>query len=85
MRVITGFAVASAVTIISSAIVPAYAIDARVARACDVLVARAFPPRQAGNPASGSARGGAKDQRDYFNKCVANGGKMDDDTPAKSK
>ncbi|WP_050424308.1 hypothetical protein [Bradyrhizobium tropiciagri] len=84
MRVISGFAVASAV-IASGAVAPAYAIDVQVARACDALVARAFPPRQPGNPASGSARGGAKDQRDYFNKCVANGGKMDDDTSPKSK
>ncbi|WP_246667372.1 hypothetical protein [Bradyrhizobium macuxiense] len=84
MRVISGFAVASAV-IMSGAIAPAHAIDVQVARACDALVARAFPPRQPGNPASGSARGGAKDQRDYFNRCVANGGKMDDDTPPKSK
>jgi len=71
--------------IISGAIAPAFAIDAQVARTCDALVARAFPPRQLGNPASGSARGSAKDQRDYFNACVAYGGKMDDDTPAKSK
>lgn len=84
MRVISGFAVASTV-IMSGAIAPAHAIDAQVARTCDALVARAFPPRQPGNPASGSARGGAKDQRDYFNKCVTNGGKMDDDTPPKSK
>ncbi|WP_420970378.1 hypothetical protein [Bradyrhizobium sp. B120] len=85
MRVVNGFAFASAMIIMSCAIVPAHAIDAKVARACDALVARAFPPRQPGNPASGSARGGGKDQRDYFNKCVANGGKMDDDTPPKSK
>ena len=85
MRVDNGFAVASAVIVISSAIVPARAIDARVARACDALVAKAFPPRQPGNPASGSARGNAKDQRDYFSKCVANGGKVDDDASLKSK
>ncbi|MGF6309511.1 hypothetical protein ABIB82_003891 [Bradyrhizobium sp. i1.8.4] len=85
MRVITGFAVASAVIIVSGAMLPAHAIDAQVARACDALVAKAFPPRQPGNPASGSPRGGAKDQRDYFNKCVANGGKMDDGTAPRSK
>ena len=81
MRVISGFAFASAVIIMSGAIVPAHAIDAQVARTCDALVARAFPPREPGNPASGSARGGAKDQRDYFNKCVANGGKSIEDPP----
>ncbi|WP_338831588.1 hypothetical protein [Bradyrhizobium sp. 27S5] len=85
MRVIIGFAVVSAATIVSSAIVPARAIDVKVARACDALVAKAFPPRQPGNPASSSANGNAKVQRDYFNKCVANGGKMDDAAAAKSK
>ncbi|MGY4569186.1 hypothetical protein [Bradyrhizobium sp. USDA 3256] len=85
MRVISGFAIALAVIMISGAMAPAHAIDVQVARACDALVAKAFPPLQPGNPASGSARGGAKAQRDYFNKCVANGGRMDDDTPPKSK
>ena len=85
MRVVTGFAIAPAVIIISGIVVPAHAIDVKVARACDALVAKAFPPLQPGNPASGSAKGGAKAQRDYFNKCVANGGKMDDDAPANSK
>ncbi|MGY4478074.1 hypothetical protein [Bradyrhizobium sp. USDA 3364] len=85
MRVTNGFAMAAAVMVVSSAIAPAHAIDVQVARACDALVAKAFPPRQPGNPASSSASGNAKVQRDYFNKCVANGGKMDDDAPPKSK
>ena len=84
MRVINRFAVVAA-AVIFSAVTPAHAIDAQVARACDALVARAFPPRQPGNPASGSARGGAKDERDYFNTCVAIGGKMGDETHPKSK
>ncbi|MBB4427314.1 hypothetical protein GGD66_005896 [Bradyrhizobium sp. CIR48] len=41
-------------------------------------MAKAFPPRQIGNPAAGSAKGTAKDQRAYFQKCVANNGKVDD-------
>ena len=65
----------------------AWAITVEVARACDEAVAKAFPPRQVGNPAAGSVKGSAKDQREYFNKCVANGGKVDDepakDNPAK--
>jgi hypothetical protein len=60
----------------------AYAVTAEVARACDALVAKTFPPRVVGNPAAGSAKGTAKDQQDFFRKCVANGGKMDD-APAK--
>ena len=61
----------------------ASAVTVEVARACDAAVAKAFPPRQIGNPASGSSKGTARDQRDYFNKCVANGGKVDD-VPADS-
>ena len=64
------------------------AITAEVARTCDAAVAKAFPPKQVGNPAAGSAKGSAKEQRDYFNKCVANNGKVDDapaDAPKDSK
>jgi hypothetical protein len=31
-----------------------------------------------GNPAAGSAKGSGKDAQAYFNKCVKNGGKVDD-------
>ncbi len=54
------------------------AITAEVARACEAASAKAFPPRQIGNPAAGSSKGTAKDRLDYFNKCVANNGKVDD-------
>ena len=56
----------------------ASAITVEVAKKCNSLVAKAFPPRQVGNPAAGSTKGTAKSERDYFNKCVANGGNMDD-------
>ncbi|WFU39473.1 hypothetical protein QA640_34705 [Bradyrhizobium sp. CB82] len=56
----------------------ASAVTAEVARACDAAVAKAFPPRQIGNPAAGSTKGTGKQQRDYFNKCVENNGKVDD-------
>lgn len=56
----------------------ASAITLEVARACDAAVAKAFPPRQIGNPAAGSTKGTAKERRDYFNKCVSNNGKVDD-------
>lgn len=53
------------------------AITAEVARACETAAAKAFPPRQIGNPAAGSSKGTAKERLDYFNKCVANNGKVD--------
>jgi hypothetical protein len=55
----------------------AEAITVEVAKKCNVLLAKQFPPRQAGNPAAGSSKGSAKDERDYFKKCLDNGGNMD--------
>ena len=55
----------------------ASAITVEVAKKCNVLLAKQFPPRVAGNPAAGSAKGSSQDERDYFKKCVANGGNMD--------
>jgi hypothetical protein len=54
----------------------ASAVTVEVAKKCNALTAKAFPPRQVGNPAAGSAKGTGKDERDYYRKCVANGGKM---------
>ena len=62
----------------------ASAITAEVARACDAAVAKAFPPRQVGNPAAGSLNGTPKDKRDYYQKCVANDGKAGDLPPAQA-
>jgi hypothetical protein len=56
----------------------ASAISVEVAKKCNSLLEKAFPPREPGNPAAGSSKGTAQDQRDYFNKCVASGGNMDD-------
>ena len=63
----------------------ASAITAELAKKCEILMAKAYPPRQAGNPAAGSAKGTAQDQRIYFNKCVANGGKVDDSDPKETR
>ncbi|MHC2467840.1 hypothetical protein [Bradyrhizobium embrapense] len=54
------------------------AITVEVARKCNALVAKNFPPRQPGNPAAGSAKGNGQAERDYFKKCVDNGGNADD-------
>lgn len=55
----------------------AKAISAEVAKKCKILRAKQFPPRQIGNPAAGSAYGSGQDKREFFRRCVANGGKMD--------
>jgi hypothetical protein len=55
----------------------ASAVSVRVAKKCDALAAKAFPPREFGNPAAGSAKGTGREERAYYKKCVANGGKVD--------
>jgi hypothetical protein len=56
----------------------ASAITVEVAKKCNALIAKNFPPREPGNPAAGSAKGSGRVQRAYFSKCVENGGKMED-------
>lgn len=80
LRTLVGLAAALTLAVPATA----SAITVEVARACEAAVAKAFPPRQIGNPAAGSAKGTAKDQREYFKKCVANNGKVDD-APAEAK
>jgi hypothetical protein len=57
------------------------AITVELARKCEALTYKAFPPRVIGNPAAGSAKGSGKDAQAYFAKCVKNGGKMDEAEP----
>jgi hypothetical protein len=68
-----------ALLFVATALVPtgASAVTVEVAKKCNMLVAKEFPPREPGNPAAGSAKGTAQDQRAYFSKCVTNGGNMD--------
>jgi hypothetical protein len=61
------------------------AITVEVARKCQAFTAKAFPPREAGNPAAGSAKGTGLDQHNYFMRCVANGGRVDDASPKERK
>src|ERR1700741_416198 len=61
--------------------VRASAITAEVARKCAALTAKTYPPQVPGNPAAGLEKGTVRFKRDYFNKCVANGGNMDNDVP----
>ena len=59
----------------------ASAITAEVARKCVALTDKAYPLRVRGNPAAGRTHGTARDVRNYFNKCVANGGEMQGQAP----
>src|SRR5215813_6800923 len=53
-------------------------ITVELAKKCEALTAKAFPPRVIGNPASGRAKGSGKDAQAYFDKCIKNAGKVDD-------
>jgi hypothetical protein len=56
----------------------ALAITAEVAKKCGGLTDKAYPPREPGNPAAGHLNGTSQDVENYFNKCVANGGRVPD-------
>ena len=61
------------------------AITVEVARKCHALTSKAFPAREAGNPAAGSAKGSGLEQQSYFKRCVTNGGRVDDPSPKDGK
>jgi hypothetical protein len=71
--------IASALLLGSFVLIPitASAITVEVAKKCNALVNKQFPPRQIGNPAAGSLKGTGKAQREFFNKCIAENGKVD--------
>ena len=52
----------------------ASAVTVEVAKKCEALMTRAFPPRIPGNPAAGSDKGTGADQQKYYENCLANGG-----------
>jgi hypothetical protein len=58
----------------------ASAVTVEVAKKCEALMTRAFPPRIPGNPAAGSDKGTGADQQKYYENCLANGGNSGDNT-----
>jgi len=55
-----------------------FAVTAEVAKKCQSLSAKAFPPRVPGNPAAGLMHGTGRDASEYFRKCVENGGNVEE-------
>jgi hypothetical protein len=53
------------------------ASPAELARKCDALTAKAFPPIEPGNPAAGSTKGSGSEAQAYFRKCITNDGRVD--------
>ena len=56
----------------------ASAVSLDVAKKCNELTVKAYPPRVIGNPAAGSTKGSAAGKKAYFDECVAKGGNVDD-------
>ena len=63
----------------------ASAVTVEVARKCEGLMAKAFPLREPGNPAAGNTKGNGREAQSYFEKCVANGGNVDDNAAKQTK
>ena len=62
----------------------AAAVTADLARKCSALMAKAYPPREPSNPAAGSAKGDGLAAQTYYQKCLANNGKVDDNAGAQA-
>jgi len=72
-----GSALAVSVCILAGSMTgSASAVTSEVAKKCEALTAKAYPPREPGNPAAGGANGKGPAERRYFSKCVANRGNM---------
>lgn len=56
----------------------AFAVSTEVAKKCQSLSAKAFPPRVPGNPAAGLMHGTGREAAEYFKKCAENGGKVEE-------
>jgi hypothetical protein len=52
----------------------ASAVSVEVAKKCEALMAKTYPPREVGNPAAGSAKGSGRSEQEFFRRCVANAG-----------
>jgi hypothetical protein len=80
-KLISALLFVAAASVMSSA----SAITVELAKKCEALTHNKFPPRVIGNPAAGSAEGSGKDAQAFFDKCIKNGGKVDDAGPKDSK
>jgi hypothetical protein len=67
---------------VGSATSSASAVTAELARKCAGLMTKAYPPREPGNPAAGSTKGNGKQAQAYYQKCLTNNGKVDDNANA---
>jgi hypothetical protein len=61
---------------ISASASGASAVTADVAKTCETLTDKAYPPRVPGNPAAGIATGTGQAAQRYYNNCVAHGGNV---------
>jgi hypothetical protein len=59
----------------------ATAITVELAKKCKEMTDKAFPLRVPGKPAAGREHGTPKELHDYFNKCAAEKGDIDQQSP----
>ncbi len=85
LRSLTDGAVALLLATTTLVPIEAGAIDVDVAKKCNALMAKQFPPREPGNPAAGRTKGNGQAEREYFKKCTDNGGNMDSTADKNSK
>jgi hypothetical protein len=78
MKLSSGMALASVCLAHLPTTRSAMAITVELAKKCRALTDKAFPLRVQGNPAAGREHGTAKEARDYFNKCLASRGNIDE-------
>jgi len=69
----------------STTISASSAVSVEVAKKCAALAAETYPPREIGNPAAGFLNGSARDKLDYYQRCVASGGNMDEKSAGQTK
>ena len=60
----------------------ASAASVDIIKRCEAQANNEFPLIEPGNPAAGSAKGNGPAAQTYYQKCLANNGKVEDDTGA---
>jgi hypothetical protein len=75
LKVLAGIVVGF--TLLAMTARPAPAISVELAKKCRAMALHVYPYKPVGTPGKGDAQA----ERDYYSKCVANGGKMPNQPP----
>ena len=75
MKAVTGILIGIALVIMTAR--PAPAISVELAKKCRGMALQKYPYKPVGTPGKGDAQA----EREYYSKCIANGGNMTDSKP----